>query len=118
MAHKTTSDFEKFSLDRIPIVPFWASKEEDYDKHGLPWQKAKRYAEDTGHRKGLISWVKWNVSFSLILTFSILFLNNAFKLQISDTVLVALLTTTTANILGLAFIVLRGMFNIKEDHDK
>ena len=38
----------------------------------------------------------------------------------SDGVIVALLTTTTANVLGLAFIVLKGMFpegNIKDGSD-
>lgn len=117
MSKKKTSDVGSFDISTLLIPPLITKKEEDYDKHDIKWQKAKRFAEDTAHRKGLIFWVKCVVTGSLILTFSILFLNRAWCMDISDTVLVALLTTTTANILGLAFIVLRGMFNVKENQD-
>jgi hypothetical protein len=110
MKNIKTSDFENFDLESVIIRPNSLFRDEDYDKHDLTWQEAKRYAEDTGHRGKLIRWVKRVVSWSLVLTFLILILNRILALDISDTVLIALLTTTTANILGLAFIVLKGMF--------
>ncbi len=93
--------------------PVRSSKDEDYDKHDEKWQKTKRYADDTRHRQGLVSWVKYVVSLWLLGTFMVLCLNNF--LMLNDGVLVALLTTTTVNILGLAFIVLRGLFQVDEE---
>lgn len=114
MRSNKTSSFEHFDISSFLIPPISNEKDDDYDKHDINWQKAKRFAEDTIHRKGLIYWVKSVVAGSLSLTFLILFFNRAWRLDISDTVMVALLTTTTANILGLAFIVLRGMFGSKD----
>jgi hypothetical protein len=54
-------EYDISSLLSTSIFPP-AAVEEDYDKHGMDWQKAKRFAEDTGHRKGLIRWVKGVVS--------------------------------------------------------
>lgn len=102
-------EFEKLLVNPL-LIPPRTGREKDVDRDNLPKQKAIRYGKDTAHRGGLIRWVKWVVSLSLILTFSILSLNRWLGLNISDSVLIALLTTTTANILGLAYIILKGLF--------
>lgn len=69
-----------------------------------------RYGSDTRDRKWLAKWTAWTVSVWLIVVISLLFLNNILSLKLSDSVLIALLGTTTLNVLGLSFIVLRGHF--------
>ena len=87
----------------------------DYDKNELKRQEILRYAEDTEHRRKLILWVKFVVSLWLLCVIIVVAFNSIFCFKLNDSVLIALLTTTTVNILGLAFIVLRGLFddNIK-----
>jgi hypothetical protein len=70
----------------------------------------QRYKDDTEHRKVLSTWAGtlvtvWLVSVILILT------NNYLKFHLSDSVLIALLGTTTLNVLGLMVIVLNDLFN-------
>lgn len=69
-----------------------------------------RYGSDTKDRKWLAKWTAWTVSIWLIVVILILFLNTFLSLKLSDSVLIALLGTTTLNVLGLSFIVLRGHF--------
>ena len=107
---KASVDFENLLSGLSTIDRPTTNIDENYDNLDKK-QQIYRYNQDTDHRKNLICWVKWIVSCSLVLTFSILFLNNILCINVSDTVLVALLTTTTANILGLAFIILRGLFD-------
>lgn len=69
-----------------------------------------RYQEDSRHRRGLICWIKWVISIWLgailvIISFAGL---NIFSLD--TTVICVLLGTTTINVLGLAYIVLKGLF--------
>lgn len=70
----------------------------------------QRYKDDTEHRKVLSTWAGtlvsiWLVSVLLILT------NNTNRFELSDSVLIALLGTTTLNVLGLMVIVLNDLFN-------
>ena len=96
---------------RLSAVDFGV-RTEDYDKHNLKWQKTKRFAEDTGHRRGLVLWVKYVVSLWLSGVLFVVAFNTIFQLNLSDSVLITLLTTTTVNILGLAYIVLKGLFKL------
>lgn len=75
-------------------------------------QKTWRYYHDTIHRKHLICWVMWIIPIWLI---AVLFIT-AFALpnRVSDTVKTTLLVTTTANVIGLALVVLKGMFSKEE----
>ena len=109
---KSESLFEGLDIN-YPMLPIVA-EEEDFDKHGMEWQQAKRFAEDTGHRKGLIGWVKWVVSGWLFSVLFVVTFNSLFRFGLNDGVLIALITTTTVNILGLAYIVLKGLFNVKD----
>lgn len=84
-----------------------------------------RFEDDTQHRKKLVGWIKILIPVYLACIGVILFLVGLYDFQLalfsraislkfgfilSDTVLVALLGTTTANVIGLAAIVLRGLF--------
>ncbi len=76
------------------------------DEYDLGKQKAKRYGQDTQHRSHLIAWVMVIIPVWLVAVLLIV----AFAFRVSDTVKTTLLVTTTANVIGLALVVLRGMF--------
>ncbi|MGV3602424.1 MAG: hypothetical protein ACO1N1_14525 [Dyadobacter fermentans] len=75
--------------------------------------KGIRFASDTRARVGLAAWTAAVVTLWLAAVFYLL-TNNHANYCLSDTVLVTLLGTTTLNVLGLSFIVLRGHFSSKE----
>jgi hypothetical protein len=72
--------------------------------------KNERYSQDTGNRGLLIAWGAATVTIWLIAVFILLFLNKK-SVFLSDSVLITLLGTTTVNVLGLMYIVLRDLFN-------
>lgn len=84
----------------------------DYDSDDLPGQrrklKDKRYQQDTSDRRWLAIWTAAVVTLWLGVVLVILFKNK--WLRLSDAVIITLLGTTTLNVLGLSFIVLRGHF--------
>jgi hypothetical protein len=82
----------------------------DVDSLDLNHQKTIRYNQDTKERKRLATWVRWVVSLWLIFTAFTIAVNHILCFNLSDTVMCMLLGTTTANILGLAFIVIKGTF--------
>lgn len=76
--------------------------------------KVEKLKDENTFRKGLVRWCKWVVSIHLVLVFIIIFLV-AFKVgQLSDAVLVALLGTTTATVVGLVLAIIKGLFNSSE----
>jgi hypothetical protein len=81
--------------------------------------ETKRQVEEMGHRRDLIQRI---LVFSLVWLFVVLAIVmlsgfSAWDFDLDSNVLVALVTTTTANVLGLAFIILRGLFYKKDpDH--
>jgi hypothetical protein len=88
---------------------------EDIDSETLSEQKelwkakTERYKSDTLDRKWLAEWATTVVSIWLFLVILIVMANES-KFHLSDTVLSVLLGTTTFNILGLTYIVLKGHF--------
>ena len=72
-----------------------------------------RYISDTGDRKWLAEWSTTVVSLWLFFVFFIL-IKNSDSFHLSDSVLSVLLGTTTLNVLGLMYIVLKGHFNNHE----
>lgn len=87
----------------------------DVDSESLDTQMRvlhnKRFESDTEWRCRLSWWVigldsVWVIAVILILVF------NSSCLHIDTSVLITLLGTTTLNVLGLAFIVLRGLFEV------
>ncbi|MDR2004872.1 MAG: hypothetical protein LBQ74_17765 [Prevotella sp.] len=118
------------NIDKITIDPIDLKFESDHnynngksrpnidvDNLGIEEQKdlfKKRYLQDTAERKLLSHWVIGVVSIWLLLVVAILCLNRLLDFKLSDTVLCMLLGTTTINILGLAYIVLKGLFDSKK----
>ena len=86
----------------------------DVDSLSLKGQKTLRYTQDTKYRKILAHWVMWVVSIWLGLTLFVVTFNKLFCFNLDDSVCIVLLGTTTVNILGLAYIVLKGIFPNKE----
>ena len=75
--------------------------------------KTERYRSDTNDRKWLAEWATAVVSLWLMAVIILLASKERFRL--SDAVLVTLLGTTTLNVLGISFIVLRGHFKSDKD---
>lgn len=101
------------NLDLEKEIDNSAQKDYDIDAVALKNQQTKlqleRFGQDTKDRKWLAYWSVSVVSFWLLSVLLILVFNQF--LALSDAVLITLLTTTTLNILGLTFIVLKGHFN-------
>ncbi|MDA9129395.1 hypothetical protein N9J72_02885 [Candidatus Gracilibacteria bacterium] len=74
--------------------------------------RGRRYSLDTWSRVGLTLWVGIVIPSYLYIVLELVYLSS--ELNISDSVLTVLLTTTTFNILGMMYIVLRGYFNVKD----
>lgn len=91
------------------LNPIRKASSMDYDSLDRDEQIKDRRA-DRDHRASLICWVKWNVSGWLICVIAILACCGFGWMKLSTEVLDVLLATTTVNILGLAFIVLKGLF--------
>lgn len=85
---------------------------DNFDQLDLKEQTKERFSKDTKLRNNLSWWVIAVDSLWLLCVIILLFLNSC-CIRLSDSVLMVLLGTTTANVLGLAFIVLKGMFPTK-----
>ena len=86
------------------------SEIQDVDQNSLKVQIRERYSQDTHFRKHLARWVMWIVPAWLILVLIIVFLCGFGLTSLDSSVLITLLATTTINVLGLAYIVLKGIF--------
>lgn len=91
-------------------------QDQDIDSDDLNLQekryKNERYRDDTKNRSKLTTWASWVVSIYLGVVLLILIFNHH-CICLSDTVLSVLLGTTTLNVLGLMYIVLKGYFQEK-----
>lgn len=98
-------------------------KDLDIDSDELKVQRklkeleADRYNSDTKDRKWLAVWTAIVVSVWLLIVLLILIFNRILCVYLSDRVLITLLGTTTLNVLGLSFIVLRGHFNSSQNRE-
>jgi ABC-type transport system involved in cytochrome c biogenesis permease component len=103
--------------DIIRARPARTEHDVDIDSDDLTAQRRlfenQRYREDTSHRKWLAVWSAVVVTIWLVAVLYILLMNKR-NIGLGDTVLVALLGTTTLNVLGLSYIVLRGHFTVAE----
>lgn len=82
----------------------------DFDILPIEKQESIRFGQDTKHRKCLVYWMMVVVSIWLISVLLITTFNNPWCLNIDKKVLITLLATTTINVLGLANIILDGLF--------
>lgn len=94
----------------LPVSSSSEDIPQNVDAMSIGEQQKTRYSQDTKFRKHLAWWVMGIVPVWLATVLVLLFLQGFSGFTLSDSVLVALLATTTVNVLGLAFIVLRGIF--------
>lgn len=73
-----------------------------------------RYEDDSRHRKNLVKWATTLIGIWLTAVILILIATGMPLLELSDTVMVTLLSTTTVNVLGLMIIVLNDIFKGKD----
>ena len=93
-------------------------RDSDIDVWSLKKQEYNRYRQDTEERKLLSHWVMWVVSVWLFLVLFAIVFNKLLCFKIEPSVSLMLLGTTTVNILGLAFIVLSGLFDVRRNKDE
>ena len=87
------------------------------DNESLATQERERYKQDTRQRQFLVLWVVWVSSIWLGCVIVILILCGLKWIMLDAVVLDVLLATTTANVLGLVYIVLKGLFGDKTSKD-
>lgn len=81
------------------------------DALSISEQGKRRFEQDTKHRNWLVWWTMGVVSVWLIAVLMIVAFNKKYNLLVDNNVLMTLLATTTLNVLGLARIILGGLFN-------
>ena len=80
--------------------------------------RLERYADTSSLRRRTAKWVMWIVSLWLAAVIVVLVCAGLEWVTLSNRVLIALLTTTTVNILGLPLVVLRGLYPKEEEIDQ
>ena len=90
------------SGDRLPV--------NDVDDLPIRRQINERYTQDTHFRKHLANWVMIIVPIWLFTVIVILILCGSCVIYFDKEILITLLATTTVNVLGVAYIVLKGIF--------
>lgn len=108
-------------IDNIsaPDNPVSATKSKDIEKRDEDLRK-KRIENDVAEnelelKKGICNWVKWVVTIYLIFIAIIVLALTAGIGQLNDNVIIALLTTTTINILGLPYMIIKSLFPSKKE---
>lgn len=94
---------------------FQSSKPNFYLKKTFDDLFNDRYTQNTKMRKKLARWAMWVVSLWMATVLVILVFNEKWLICLSTPVLITLLTTTTANVLGLVAIVLYDLFGGKSE---
>lgn len=100
------ANWEDASLADEPLKPGL----NNVDNESLATQERERYKQDTRQRKFLAQWVVLTNSAWLGLVLLIVFFQGFGLMALDTTVMNVLLATTTVNVLGLAYIVLEGLF--------
>jgi len=100
---------------RIPENDVEPNLATDIDRSDMKSQEIERFRQNTAQRKTLVRWMMFVVSLWLAFTAVIVGIELHLSGGLSNSVMCALLTTTTANVIGLAMIVLRGLFTQKNN---
>lgn len=80
------------------------------DTMSMEGQKIMRYQQDTRQRSDLSEWVKVVISLWLMAVIAIIVALGHGCLHLTESIIITLLVTTTANILGMAYLVLGDLF--------
>lgn len=111
----------KASLEQLPPEKKTQKKDPKYLDRDLTLNaedlKKSRYRSDTKNR-AYIAWTVIGIIIVWLVFVGIILCLNHKVFQLSDTVLVALLTSTTVTVLGLPAIVLRGFFQYMDQNTK
>ena len=83
---------------------------ENVDDMSMRQQRKERFSQDTRFRRHLANWVMIIVPAWLMSVVVLIYLHGYNTLDLDKEVLITLLATTTVNVLGLAYIVLKGIF--------
>lgn len=110
MAPLDRLDNISFSQEFMPGGSGTPLPTEDVDDLSMRKQIQIRYRQDTGFRKYFSIWVMIIAPAWLVATLVIVVLCGCSVLILPQSVINTLLATTTATVLGLAYIVLKGMF--------
>lgn len=103
-------NFDNIQLAPNAILNTIENSGNDPDSLNISEQKRKRYEQNTLHRNFLVHWVAWVISLWLLIVINVIIANAKLKLGMESEVQITLLATTTVNVLGLAYIVLKGLF--------
>ena len=90
--------------------PESSDKSFNVDRTTLPEQKRLRYKQDTKWRRNFSVWVMVVVPVWLLAVIVLVYVSILGNYDVSSSVLNTLLATTTVNVLGLAYIILQGIF--------
>lgn len=104
--------FDSLRMEEDGTASCSSDKFGDIDSKDISIQKKERYGQDTRFRKYLAVWVMMIVPVWLSVILVIVGLCACGLWHLSDVQMTTLLATTTANVLGLAYIVLRGLFHV------
>lgn len=104
-----TNTFDSHKID-ASVSELASSKTANLDTESLKEQEVSRYKQDTKYRHSLIVWMIHAVSIWLFVVIVIVILNGTTALDVNDNVMITLLATTTANVLGLPTIILKDLF--------
>lgn len=105
--------------DNNKQIPNWSITDEEeplepslnnVDNESLQTQAKERYKQDTRQRKFLAQWVVWATSIWLGIVLVVVFFQGFSLITLDNIVVDVLLATTAINVLGLAYIVLEGLF--------
>lgn len=103
--------FRDKTLSDEPVQPDDIISDNDNpDSSSIYVQERDRYVQDTKHRHTLIIWMICVISIWLAGVITVVILNGTTALTIDDNVMITLLATTTANVLGLPTIILKDLF--------
>lgn len=102
--------FESWDEEAVDNVFLNTAVGENIDMIGMKGQECARYKQNTNYRKYLALWVMIVVSLWLFLVMLIVFLYGFDIIKYETSVINILLATTTVNVLGLAYIVLKGLY--------
>ena len=112
MGHNDSNDFTGVGLNSDNGSVRQSITQGVFDAMSMEDQERKRYGQDTRFRKYLTYWVMVIVPIWLFLVIVIVYLCSFGLCKLTDVQMSTLLATTTANVLGLAYIVLKGMFGV------
>ena len=92
--------------------------EDNVDYLSKDVQYLERFKQDTRQRRILVNWMMIVVTAWLFIVLLFTIFGNVWCLKIDNQVLITLLATTTINVLGLANIILKGLFGHKNRQKK